>query len=702
MLGKTLSGRYKIVKHLGGGGFGQTYLAEDLQLPGNPLCVVKQLKPKSTDPFTLQTARGLFDREAQVLYRLGNHDRIPRLLAHFEEEQEFYLVQEFIDGDDLRQELPFGKQLSETQVIALLQDILKILEFVHQQDVIHRDIKPANLIRRKQDGKIVLIDFGAVKQVSVQKVNSDRQTTLTVSIGSPGYMPNEQLSGKPRFCSDIYAVGMLGIQSLTGIPPHQLPEDPKTSEIMWRDKLLRNALDEQVQVQVSPKLAEILEKMVRYDFRQRYQTATEVLEALEQLTNAHLPTAPFSASQVTPKASPHTPESTVAYSLPPLPGSSSDNTVEMAAPTQAPLSQQIVPDSSVNLSESQVDSQTSEPLVSSSRNKSPWLIRIGAGIATAVAVSVGIYYFQGVRISAAESQWAGKISLSKTIPGNSTFVNPVAISPDGKTLATGGKDGEISLWNLQTGKLANTLKSHSSAVDVLAFSQNGQILASGSADESIKIWNLQTGQQIRTFSGRSKGISSLAISPDSQSLVSGDRVGTIEIWNLGTGEPINFFEGHAILVTSLAISPDGQTLVSSSQDNTIKLWELKTGKLIHTLTAADSHHFFSVAISPNGEKIASGSWDGAIRLWDLRAGKLIESLRVGSAPIDSIVFRPNGQTLVSGGEDGAIRLWDLQTGKPRRTLSGHSEGVNSLAISPDGQTLVSSSKDKTIRIWRSP
>ncbi len=168
MLGKTLSGRYYIVKHLGGGGFGQTYLAEDRQLPGNPLCVVKQLKPQATDPLTLQVSQRLFDREAQVLYKLGKHDQIPQLLAHFEQEQEFYLVQEFIEGHELKQELAVGKQLNENQVMTLCGDILKILEFVHQQEVIHRDIKPSNLIRRKQDGKIVLIDFGAVKQVSAQ------------------------------------------------------------------------------------------------------------------------------------------------------------------------------------------------------------------------------------------------------------------------------------------------------------------------------------------------------------------------------------------------------------------------------------------------------------------------------------------------------------------------------------------------------
>ncbi|HEY9638175.1 MAG TPA: serine/threonine-protein kinase [Coleofasciculaceae cyanobacterium] len=706
MLGKTLSGRYKIVKYLGGGGFGQTYFAEDLQLPGNPLCVVKQLKPKATDAFTLQTAGRLFDREAQVLYTLGNHDQIPRLLAHFEEEQEFYLVQEFIDGNDLKEELPFGKRLSETQVIALVQDILKILEFVHQQNVIHRDIKPSNLIRRKQDSKIVLIDFGAVKQVSTQTANSEGHTTLTVAIGSPGYMPNEQLAGQPQFCSDIYAVGMIGIQALTGWPPQQVPKDPRTSEILLRDKLLGNTLHEQVQT--SPELAELLEKMVRYDYRQRYQTAAEALQALEQLPNSKLSPSIAPAFEDTLPMAVSPSQSTITWPPPP-PASSPvpmlDNpvapTVLPVEPTQALPSQQTAPVSPSK--EPEVKEQTITPSISSPRNQSPRLIKIGAGIATALALTVGIYHFHEVSRSTTESQWAQKISLSQTLSGNSNSVNPVAISQDGKTLASGGEEGAIQLWDLGTGKLRSTLKGHSAIAYSLAMSRDSQILASGSADETIKIWNLNTGQQIRTLSRRLKGISSLAISPDGQTLVSGDRVGTMAIWNLNTGELINVFEGHKILVTSLAISPNGQTLVSSSQDNTIKLWDLKSGALIRTLTASDSRHFFAVAISPNGQTIASGAGDGGIRLWDLGTGKLLQTLTGGSDPIYSVTFRPaKGETLISGGKNGAIRLWDLRTEKLMRTLTGHSGAVQSLALSQDGQTLVASSSDKTIRIWRSP
>jgi serine/threonine protein kinase len=272
-----LSGRYVITSHLGGGGFGQTYLAEDKQLPGHPQCVVKQLKPQFTDPTALQIARRLFDTEANVLYKLGNHSHIPRLLAHFEENQEFFLVQEFIDGHSLDEELAPGKKLDEAEVISMIAEILEILAFVHEEGVIHRDIKPSNIIRWKHDGRLVLIDFGAVKQISTATSITKGQTTLTVAVGTPGYMPNEQSSGKPRRCSDVYAVGILAIQALTGLAPDQLQEDPHTGELVWHH-----------QAQSSSNLKEVLDKMVCYDFRQRYASATEALQAVRSLSQAHL------------------------------------------------------------------------------------------------------------------------------------------------------------------------------------------------------------------------------------------------------------------------------------------------------------------------------------------------------------------------------------------------------------------------------
>ena len=299
MLGKTLTGRYKIVKQLGGGGFSHTFIAEDGHLPDHPLCVIKQLKPVSSQAEVLRISRELFDKEAKILYRLGKHDCIPSLLAHFEEDQEFFLAQELIEGNVLSQEIKSGQCWGEGYTIDFLTDILSTLDFVHQQQVIHRDIKPSNLIRRDRDRKIVLIDFGAVKEVSTQSINqsfinqsfsqsfNQSGNTSSLVIGSPGYMPNEQYSGKTIFASDIYAIGIIAIQALTGLSPNQIPEDLLTSEFCWRDR-----------VEVTPTLADVIDKMVRFDFRQRYQSIDELLEAIQPLRARSL--AQTILSEITP------------------------------------------------------------------------------------------------------------------------------------------------------------------------------------------------------------------------------------------------------------------------------------------------------------------------------------------------------------------------------------------------------------------
>ncbi|MDE5073654.1 MAG: bifunctional serine/threonine-protein kinase/formylglycine-generating enzyme family protein, partial [Trichodesmium sp. St5_bin8] len=276
--GTTLRNRYKIIKPLGSGGFGDTYLAQDSDLPGKPKCVVKHLSPKSSDPIVLNVARKLFEREAETLYKLGSDsDQIPRLLAHFQEQQEFYLVQEYIEGQDISRELTPGKKLSESDTIALLKGILEALVVAHENNIIHRDIKPQNLMRRRSDNKVILIDFGAVKEISTLTITQQGATILTVAVGTPGYIPSEQSNGKPKLSSDIYAVGMVGIKALTGKDPQSLPTDPKTGNIIWRNK-----------AEVSNDLANVLDKMVREYFSERYQNAMEAMEALNVQTSGKL------------------------------------------------------------------------------------------------------------------------------------------------------------------------------------------------------------------------------------------------------------------------------------------------------------------------------------------------------------------------------------------------------------------------------
>lgn len=263
LLGQVLLKRYKVIEEIGSGAFGKTYIAIDTAFPGEPRLVVKHLSPYKSEPKHLELAKRLFETEAKVLSTLGENDQIPRLFSYFEEEGKFFLVQELIEGHNLNQELEVGKKWSEAETVKFLQELLSVLSVVHQQNTIHRDLKPANIMRRQKDGKLVLIDFGAVKEV----VTNDPST---IAIGTPAYMPPEQEKGRPGKYSDVYAVGMLGIQALTGLPWAKLPRDSKQFEPIWND------LDREV----SPELKDVLVRMLKYQHEERFPDAAEALKAL--------------------------------------------------------------------------------------------------------------------------------------------------------------------------------------------------------------------------------------------------------------------------------------------------------------------------------------------------------------------------------------------------------------------------------------
>lgn len=272
--GQFIGKRYRIIEFIGSGAFGTTYLAVDTRRPGNPTCVVKQLLPTPKMGKNLKNARMRFSREAKILEKLGKHPNIPQLFAYFEENKQLYLVEEYIPGYPLTSELTLGCKLSEVTTINLIKEILEILAFIHANGVIHRDIKPSNIIRRQSDGKLFLIDFGAVKEINQNNLSSQ---TITMATGTPAYMPIEQFQGNPKPNSDIYAVGMIAIQALTGVHPKELPmiknlDHVNSGSFYWKEL-----------VKVSPEFIKIIDKMVADDYHVRYQSAREVLADLQQI-----------------------------------------------------------------------------------------------------------------------------------------------------------------------------------------------------------------------------------------------------------------------------------------------------------------------------------------------------------------------------------------------------------------------------------
>jgi len=277
----VINNRYKIISNLNGGGFSNTYLAEDIQRPGSPRCLVKQMCPARQDKEYLNVLRRLFNNEADILGTLGKNPQIPYLLAFFEENQQFYLVQEFIDGDSLAQELVPSVPRSRSEVINILQEVLQVMVFVHSYGVIHRDIKPSNLMRRSTDAHIVLIDFGAVKQVQLQD-----QENQTIAIGTVTYAPAEQMNGMPQFNSDIFALGIISIQAFTGVNPKVFRRDATTGVVIIP---ITAETGQQIwqywwELGATPQeLVTVINKMVHLDFTQRYQSAMEVLKIIQNL-----------------------------------------------------------------------------------------------------------------------------------------------------------------------------------------------------------------------------------------------------------------------------------------------------------------------------------------------------------------------------------------------------------------------------------
>jgi WD40 repeat protein/tRNA A-37 threonylcarbamoyl transferase component Bud32 len=600
-----LSDRYRAQRPIGQGGFGRTFLAIDEHKPSKPYCVIKQSFIQSQKGDELDQAVALFRQEAMRLEELGQHPQIPALLAHFEQDRRQYLIQEFIDGQNLLQQLRRSSAFDEHQIRQLLNHLLPVLHFIHTHQVIHRDIKPENIICRRLDDQLVLVDFGAAKFATPSNLMQ-----IGTKIGSRGYTAPEQASGRATFTSDLYSLGVTCIQLLTEKPPTAMLQR-KPPGWTWRSYLKHP---------ISESLGQILDKLIQFEIQDRYRSAEAVLD---DLTN--------SAADISDR------------------------------PTFVPLSprrsRQDATLFTTHSPDSIPDAQTSaHPNASASGWQCVQTIAAHAVWVRSVALSPDSRILASGSGDKTVKVWSvPESNLLHTLKGHTSWVRGVAIAPDNLTIASASNDRTIRLWHGQTGEAIAVLNGHGDWVRTVTFTPDGSQLVSGAQDKTLRIWPLMTDETPRSLTGHEHWVLSTAISPDGVIIASGSRDHTIRLWQTATGRCLHTLTDHTAEVLSVAIHPSAPLLASASFDQTVRLWDLHSGKLINRLIDHDSA-VNAVAFSPDGLTLASAGSDKTIRLWDLQTAQCMAVLSGHLGWVWSIAFA-DANTLVSGSWDGALKFW---------------------------------------------
>jgi WD40 repeat protein len=587
-----LNDRYRALSLLGEGGFGRTFIAEDADRL-NATCVIKQFLPLpqvQQNSELLETATKMFAQEAQRLLQLGDHPQIPTLFADFAIDGRLYLVQQFINGKTLLQELDENGPFSSDKIKNLLLDLLPVLQYIHDRNVVHRDIKPENILRQKSDGKYVLIDFGVAKQLS-----SNVLVKTGTKIGTEGYAPIEQLRGGKAYpASDLYSLGVTCIHLMTDTNPDEL-YDPMKGRWLWREELIKKGIT------IDRRLEKVIDKMVQEWVSDRYESARVALADLYW-------SIPQRFMSKSPTSSTGTP------------------TINSSIPTTWKCVHTLT--GHQNYAIAVAISPDGETLASCSYDKTikVWHLATGNAIGTltahtgwvsCLAISPDGQILVSGSLDNSLKLWdLGSGNLLQTWDGLNAYPLSIAISPDGGILAAGCFDSTVKLWDLTTGMAVGTLTGHTGYVESVAIAPDGKTLASGGGydDHTIKLWDLSSGLEQTTLQGHLASVRAVAFTPNSQQLVSGSEDKTVKLWDLQTQTETYSLQTVKDWVQAVAVSPDGEIIACGSRDRLIRLFHLRTGQELCTLKW-HSGPITSVAFSPEGNKLVSSSWDHTIKIW---------------------------------------------------------------------------------------
>ncbi|MGL5063713.1 MAG: protein kinase domain-containing protein [Microcoleus sp.] len=692
-----LKNRYRPLQPIGEGSFGRTFLAIDedrLQTR----CAIKQFLPHVTGTAELNKATILFKQEAQRLCDLGQHPQIPTLLASFEQDNHLYLVEELIEGNNLLQELHQYGAFSEEQIWELLVNLLPVLQFIHEQQVVHRDIKPENILRRTPPPTP---DRGGAKRGQISYSETRANSSQIPYNGGAN-------------------IGQTSYQK--GVNVAQLPE---RGGAKIAKSSARSSAKKSVTIAQSPPSSRGARggQLVLVDFG----VAKQISGIFEQKTGTIAGTAGYApieqirGGKAYPASDLYSLGVTCIHLLTGAELSDLFDPIEGEWIWLSYLAKQgIKVSNSLALildkllkdcvkERAQSAAIVLQELAECGRYPSSQVFsnctshNLKYNTASAIYVANLTHHINSKPTASNLNSIAHKWQCDRALKCHAVAVNAIAINPQGNILVTASDDKTIKLWNLQTGKLIHTFFGHSAPVNAVAISPDGRMLVSGSLDRKVIEWKLDREEMIREFysdfgspySHRYGGVHSVAFSCDGGAIASASGDKTIKIWNQRNGQLVQKLAGHSSKVLSVCFRPQSTIFASGSADKTIKIWRVGIQDNIRTLNG-HSDGVCSVEFSQDGKTIVSGSGDSTIKLWNAETGEVIHTFTGHSDAVISVAISPDRATVASGSLDGTVKLWNIENGELLCSITGR----NPVAFSPDSQTLVTGGERGEIYIWQ--
>jgi WD40 repeat protein len=743
----TAIGRYELLELIGEGGMGLVYLAEQKE-PVRRKVALKIIKPGMDSKQVI--AR--FEAERQALALL-DHPNIAHVFdAGTTEAGRPYFVMEYVRGMSITRYCD-EHRLDVEQRLRLFQEVCEGVHHAHQKGVIHRDIKPSNILISMHGDRALpkIIDFGIAKAAASTLTEKTMFTLQGQLLGTPEYMSPEQVDLATQDIdtrSDIYSLGVVLYELLAGVLPfereslqkiglaelqrtlrEQEPASPsiRLANLGEKAKAIADSRMTQV-VPLARRLHRELEwiplKAMRKDRCRRYKSASDMADDIQSYLNgnpllAGPETAMYRVQKFVHKHAGFV--TTVALvSLAVVVGL----VISIAMGRRAEQARQQEAAARIEAEhardkETALRKQLEEALARAEKAERKAQERAEAyrramytnNLAMAKeAIDRGEFRRAQKLLKACEPdlrgwEWQHLNYVSadpciRTLRGHSDDVNWLALSPDGRQIASASGDETVKIWDMATGSEVRTLRGHSDSLEAVAFSPDGKRIASGADDGVIKIWDAASGAEVKTLHGHRGWIGSIAFSPDGRYMASSGRDATVRVWDAMEGTEVMALGGHKRGIWEVTYSPNGKFIVSGSNDGTIKMWDAQTGAEIRTLAGHDEA-VFSVAVSPDGSRIASGGEGAAIRVWNADSGAEEMTIRGHARGTYSVAFSPDGKRIAAAAShDAVIKVWDARTGYELTTLQGHhASGVSSMVFSLSGMRIISGGWDSTIKVW---